>query len=112
TQGDDLTTLMTGLRPDGLRQRVGHGSMVEGPQEPTPAVHRQIAGRPYGRGARVARQDGLGGGQLIDHPGDVLRMTAGPGPDGRQLIEVLSLSRIVLPGRRQMPVVLVDSELG
>ena len=87
TQGDHLTTRMTGLGPDGLGQRIGHGPVVERPQEPALAVHREIAGRPERRGARVARQDGVGGGQLVDHPGDVLRMAAGPRPGGRQLIE-------------------------
>src|SRR5437899_3948601 len=86
--------------------------MLASAHEPTSAVLRPRAGRPYCWGARVSRQDGVGGGQLIDHPGDVLRMAAGPRPDGRQLIETHAGLGVVFPGRLQMPVVLVLRELG
>ena len=99
-QGDDLTTGMTGLGPDGLWQGIGHGPMVERPEEPSLAVHRQIARRPDRRGAHVARKDGVRGGQLVEHPGDVLRMDGCPaGFACRELIEALPRLLIVLERR-------------
>src|SRR6185295_15144818 len=102
---------MTGLGTDGLGQRIGHGPVVEGSQEPALAVHRQIASRPDRRRACVTRQDRVRGGQFVDHPGDVLRMAAGPRAESRQLIETLSLPEVVLAGRLQMSLVLVWREL-
>ncbi len=73
-----------GLGADGVRQRVGHGAVVERADQPAGAVHPQVAGGPDARGADVDGEDGVVGGEPVDGGRDVLRVqrravAAGPG---------------------------------
>ena len=83
-QRDDLQAGVGGLGADGVRQRVGHGPVVERADQPAGAVHPHVARRPDARGADVDGEDRIRGGQLVDRGGDVLRVqrravAAGPG---------------------------------
>src|ERR1700761_8882619 len=65
---------MTSLHTDGLRQCVSHRSMVEGTEQSTFAVHREVTRCPDGGRAYVARKDCVIGRELAEHTGNVLRM--------------------------------------
>src|ERR1700730_11464925 len=65
---------MTSLHTDGLRQCVSHRSMVEGTEETTFAVHREVTRGPDGGRAYVARKNCVLGCELVEHTGNVLRM--------------------------------------
>src|SRR6266446_4849970 len=65
---------MTSLHTDGLRQCVSHRSMVEGTEQSTFAVHREVTGCPDGGRAYVTRENCVLGRELVDHTGNILRM--------------------------------------
>src|SRR4029077_14508422 len=65
---------MTSLHTDGLRQCVSHRSMVEGTEQSTFAVHREVTHCPDGGRAYVARENCVLGCELVEHTGNVLRM--------------------------------------
>ena len=74
---DRVTTCrpgLAGLRADGLRQRVGHGPVVERADQPAPAVHPQVAGGPDARRADVRGEDRVVGGEAVDRGRDELRV--------------------------------------
>jgi hypothetical protein len=48
-QGDHLPARLGRLRPDGLRQRVGHRAVAERADDPAPAVHPQVPRGPDAR---------------------------------------------------------------
>src|ERR1700751_5130461 len=65
---------MTSLHTDRLRQRLSHRSMVEGTEQSTFTVHREIPCCPYRGRAYVARKNRVLGCELVEHTGHVLRM--------------------------------------
>src|ERR1700758_554880 len=65
---------MTSLHTDGLRQCVGHRSMIEGTEQSTFAVHREVTRCPDGGRAYVARENCVLGCELVEHTGNILRM--------------------------------------
>src|SRR4029077_19320404 len=62
------------LRPDGLRQCIRHRSMREGTEESTLAIHGEIARGPDRRSSYVTCENRVLRCELIEHPGDILRM--------------------------------------
>src|SRR6266478_5954308 len=98
---------MADLRTNGLWQGIRHGPMVEGAEEPSLAVHRQVPRRPDRRGAHIARKNRVFGGKLVEHSDHILRMDRFPaGFTCRQLIETLACLLIMLARGLQMLVVL------
>src|SRR6266576_2106030 len=65
---------MTSLHTDGWRQCVSHRSMVEGTEQSTFAVHREVTRCPDGGCAYVTRENCVLGCELVEHAGNVLRM--------------------------------------
>ncbi len=107
-QRDHLTARMTHLRSNGLRERIGHGTVIEGADYPPFAVHRQVAGRPNRRSANVAGENSVLRSELVEHSGKILRM------DGpltlsicRKFIEALACLTIVLDRGIQVRIELV-----
>src|SRR6202040_2414496 len=103
---------MTHLRPNGLRECIGHGSVIEGAEYPPFAVHRQVAGRPNRRSAHVAGENSVLRSELVEHSRKILRM------DGllalsicRKFIEALACLSIVFDRGIQVRIELVLVEL-
>jgi hypothetical protein len=57
---------MGGLDADRLRQRVGHGAVVEGADQPAPPVHAQVARGPERGGPDVSQEHSVIGGDPVD----------------------------------------------
>src|SRR5580704_6351576 len=94
---------MADLRADGLRQRVCHGPVVEGTNQPALAIHAEIARRPYDWRSDVEGEDRIFRCESINHTGDILWM------DGLlagiaigQLVQTLACLSIVLERFFQM----------
>ena len=73
------------LGGDGVRQPGRHGGQVARQIEPAVAPDVEVTGRPGGDRPRVRGQDGVVGGQPVDHPHEVLGLdrVAGRRPPGR-----------------------------
>src|SRR6266849_7039406 len=65
---------MTSLYTDGLRQCVSHRSMVEGTEQSTFTVHREVTRCPDRGRAYVTRENCVLGCELVEHTGNILRM--------------------------------------
>src|ERR1700721_1258585 len=65
---------MADLRADCLGKCVGHGTVIEGAEDATAAVHGQIARGPNRGSPDIAGKDGVVGGKLVEDSGDVLGM--------------------------------------
>src|SRR5260370_29941958 len=103
---------MAHLRTDRLRQRIGHGPMSEGTEQPPLAVHPQITGRPDRRSAPVAGEDGVLRRELVEQARKILRMDRIFAlPIGRQLIETLACLPIILERVIQVLIEVVLDEL-
>ena len=95
------------LGADRLGDRVGHGAVGQGADDPAAPVHRQVPGGPDHRGADVGQEHHVVVGQLVEEAGHVLRMHASASRGG-QLVEVLAglgvvLERLVQERRRRVP---------
>ncbi len=86
-KGNHLPPRIGRLRADRLRHGVGHGAVVEGADQPPPAVHREVARRPDRRRADVEGEDGVLRSRLAERPGDVLRVHRAAGLADRQGVE-------------------------
>ena len=76
---------------DRLRQRVRHRAVQHRAEQAPPPVEMQIARRPDRGLADVAGEHGIGGGDLVDHLGDILRMDRlAAGHADRELVEALA----------------------
>ncbi len=99
---------MTDLRPDGLRQRIRHGAVIEGAEDPPFAVHRQVAGRPDRRSAHVAGKNSVLRSELVEHSRKILRMDRLPALSVcRQFIEALACLSIMFERGIQVRIELV-----
>ncbi len=62
--------------------------MVEGPDQPPPAVHPEVAGGPDHRRPDVDDERRVGVGELVQQAGDVLRVhRSAPAVIGGELVE-------------------------
>ena len=100
---------MTHLRTDGLGQGIRHRSMVEGAEQAALAVHGQVARRPNGWSADIARKDSVFGGQLVENSDHILRMNRlFARSTGRKFIEALPGFLVVFERSLQMLAVFVS----
>ena len=94
---------MRNLRPNSLRQSIGHRPMIERAQQPPAPVHGQIARRPNHGSPNVRGEDSIRGGQIVNHLGHVLGMNRKLSRLAcRQRIQILARLAIVLERRIQM----------
>src|SRR6266481_3372420 len=71
---DNLAAGIGSLRPNSVRQRVGHRSMVEGTEETPFPVHGEIACCPNCGCTYVAGENRVVGCEFVDHTRNVLGM--------------------------------------
>src|SRR5208283_1016691 len=71
---DHLPAWITDLRADGLRQSIGHGSVVKRTDNPSFAVHGEIPGGPDRWRSYIAGKDRILGCELVEHARYILRM--------------------------------------
>jgi len=87
--------------------------MVEGAEQAAPAIHRQIARRPNGWSADIARKDCVLGGQLVENSDHILRMNRLLAwTTARQLIQALPGFLVVFERSLQMLAVFVPVQPG
>ncbi len=88
---------MTDLRTDRLGQGVGHRPVGEGTDDPSLAVHREIARGPYRWSSDVTGEDRVLSRELIEHACDILGMNGSPaGIACCQFVQALACLPIVL----------------
>src|SRR5438445_10407493 len=89
---------MTSLHTDGLRQCVSHRSMIEGTEQSTFTVHREVTRCPDGGRAYVTRENCVLGCELVEHAGNILRMDwLFVGITGCQVIKAFARLPVVFP---------------
>src|SRR5437660_550744 len=103
---------MSDLRADGLRQCVGHRTMIERAEQSSFAVHREISGSPDCWSSHVTREYCIFGRELIDDTRNILRMDRLlTGFAYRKLVKAFARLSIVFECLPQMRVVLVLLQL-
>src|SRR5258705_12999959 len=104
---------MTSLHTDGLRQCVSHRSMVEGTEQSTLTVHREVTRCPDGRRAYVTRENCVLGCELVEHTGNILRMDwLLVGITSCQIIQAFARLPVVFQRILEVLLVLVLFQLG
>lgn len=73
-KSDHLPVRIRRLRTDRLRDGVRHRAVHERADQSALAVHGEVARGPDDGGADVGDEDGVLGGEPVQHPGDVLRV--------------------------------------
>src|SRR6266404_544106 len=104
---------MTSLHTDGLRQCIGHRSMVKGTEQSTLTVHREVTRGPDGGRAYVRREDCVLGRELVEHTGNILRMDwSFVGITSCQVIQAFARLPVVFQRIFEVLLVLVLFQLG
>src|SRR6266576_687994 len=99
---------MTSLHTDGLRQCVSHRSMVEGTEQTTLTVHREVTRCPDGGRAYVTGEDCVVCCELVEHTGNILRMDwPFVGITRCQVVQALARLPVVFQGILEVLLVLV-----
>jgi len=96
-----------------MRHGIGHGPVSPGPHQPALAVHLQVAGGPYGRGADIGGERGILRCGLADDSGKISRMDRlVPRLASRQIVQTLPRVLIMLRGGVQMMPAALTLSLG
>src|SRR6266404_3640222 len=104
---------MTSLHTDGLRQCVSHRSMVEGTEQSTFTVHREVTRCPDSGRAYVTRENCVLGCELVEHTGNILRMDwPFVGITSCQVIQAFARLPVVFQRILEVLLVLVLFQLG
>src|SRR5438309_6574357 len=104
---------MTSLHTDGLRQCVSHRSMIEGTEQTTFPVHREVTRCPDGGRAYVARENCVLGRELVEDAGNILRMDGLlVGVTSRQVVQALAGLPVVFQRMFEVLLVLILFQLG